>query len=287
MNRSEATILVVGGTGHQGGAVERHLLSDGWSVRALVRDVEKPESRALADAGCELAVGDLRDPASLYKALDGCWGAYLVTTPADAGPDMETQEGFNFVEACAHTGIQHFVFSSVIGADQENGTAWQKPKRDIEERIAKIGLPATVWRPVTFMENFLNHKEEIRDGHLKAPAEPDVVRQFIAVDDIGRFVALAFREHDRFLGVTAEIASDEMTMPEAADIFSLVLDIPVVFERTEPPGMTVEHNPRPGEIAPRRADLETLRTLLPDLMTLESWIRAQDWTPAKATAGAR
>jgi uncharacterized protein YbjT (DUF2867 family) len=287
MNRSEATILVVGGTGHQGGAVERHLLTDGWSVRALVRDPDKPESRALADAGCALAVGDLRDPGSLYQALDGCWGAYLMTTPADAGPDMETQEGFNFVEACEHTGIQHFVFSSVIGVDQEHGTPWQRPKHDIEARIARIGLPATVWRPVTFMENFLNHKEEIRNGHLKAAVEPDVVRQFIAVDDIGRFVALAFREHDRFLGVTAEIASDEMTMPEAADIFSLVLDMPVVFERTEPAGTAVEHNPGPGETPPRRADLETLRTLLPNLMTLEEWIRAQDWAPAATTAGAR
>jgi uncharacterized protein YbjT (DUF2867 family) len=287
MNRSEATILVVGGTGHQGGAVERHLLSDGWSVRALVRDPDKHESQLLADAGCELVVGDLRDPASLYQALDGCWGAYLMTTPADAGPDMEAQEGFNFVEACSHTGIEHFVFSSVIGAELENGTKWQMAKHEIEGRIAQIGLPATVWRPVTFMENFLNHRDDIRDGHLKAAVEPDVVRQFIAVDDIGRFVALAFREHDRFLGVTAEIASDEMTMPEVADIFSLVLDIPVVFERTELPGMPVEHNPGPDETAPRRADLETLRTLLPNLMTLESWIRTQDWVTAPAKAGAR
>lgn len=286
MNRSEATILVVGGTGHQGGAVERHLLSDGWTVRALVRDLEKPASKQLAQAGCELVVGDLRDPGSLYAALDGCWGAYLMTTPADAGPDLETQEGINFAEAASHVGVQHFVFSSVIGADQA-ASDFQRPKHEIESRIAQIGLPATIWRPVTFMENFLNHKKDIGNGHLQAAVEPDVVRQFIAVDDIGRFVALAFREHDRFLGVTAEIASDEMTMPEAAGIFSLVLDIPVVFEKVERPGMPAEHNPRPGETPPRRADLETLRSILPDLMTLESWIRAQDWTPAIAHSGAR
>lgn len=287
MNRSEATILVVGGTGHQGGAVERHLLTDGWTVRALVRDPDKPASRDLEMSGCQLFVGDLRDPGSLYAALDGCWGAYLMTTPADEGPDLETQEGINFVEASAHAGIAHLVFSSVIGADNENGTQWQMPKHAIEQRIAQIGSPATIWRPVHFMENFLNHKEDILNGHLRSATEPDYVKQFMAVDDIGRFAALAFREHDRFLGVTAEIASDEMTMPEVADIFSLVLDLPVVFEKIERPGTPVEHNPLPGETPARRADLETLRSVLPNLMTLESWIRTQDWRLAPTAVGAR
>ena len=34
-------VLVAGATGQQGGAVARHLLGDGWEVRALVRDPNK------------------------------------------------------------------------------------------------------------------------------------------------------------------------------------------------------------------------------------------------------
>lgn len=278
MNRNDLAILVTGGTGHQGGAAARHLLEDGWIVRALVRDPSKPASLALGVAGCELVEGDLDDPASLYAALDGCHGGYLVTTPRDVGPEGEAQEGIAFVDAAAHAGIEHLVFSSVSGAEREDGTTFQVPKHRIEAHIAEMGMRATVWRPFSFLENFLRQRDDIVSGHLRAPVDPDVVRQFIAVDDIGKFVALAFREHDRFAGVTAEIASDEMTMPEVAEMFSLALDIPVVFEQIEPPaGMVTMHNPAPGDPPRLRADLESLRQMVPDLWTVDRWIRAQDW----------
>jgi len=278
MNRSDLTILVTGGTGHQGGAAARHILADGWHVRALVRDPDKAASRALADAGCELVVGDLLDRASLDRAVDGCHGVYSVQTPAGVGEEGEVREGVNLADAAAAAGVEQFVFSSVIGADLEHGSSYQRPKHAIEAHIAEIGIPATIWRPVSFMENFLWKKDQIMSGHLTDVVAPDVVRQFIAVDDIGKFVALAFREHDRFVGVTAEIASDEKTMPEVAALFALALDIPVEYEEVEPAaGMTAVRNPAPGETPPRKADLEQLRLLVPDLWTLESWIAAQGW----------
>ena len=52
-------ILVTGATGQQGGAVTRHLLRDGWEVRALVRDPDKDEAQALVKQGAELVQGDL------------------------------------------------------------------------------------------------------------------------------------------------------------------------------------------------------------------------------------
>lgn len=278
MNRSELTILVTGGTGHQGGAAARHLLKDGWKVRALVRDPAKPASQALENAGCELFQGDLTDRASLDLAVRDCHGVYSVQTPAGAGPDGETQEGFNIADAAWDAGVEHFVYSSVIGADRAEPTLYRAPKKKIEAHIAELGLPATIWRPVSFMENLLRQTEDILAGHLRAPVAPDYLRQLIAVDDIGKFVALAFAEHDRFVGVTAEIASDEMTMPEVAELFSLVLDVPVVFDEIEPPaGGSVMRNPRPGETPPRRADLAALREMVPDLWTVEQWIPAQTW----------
>jgi uncharacterized protein YbjT (DUF2867 family) len=278
MNRSDLTILVTGGTGHQGGATARHLLKDGWKVRALVRDRAKEASQALEQAGCELFVGDLMDRASLDPAVQDCHGVYSVQTPAGVGVEGEIQEGFNIADAARDAGVAHFVYSSVFGAEREDGTMIRTPKHRIEAHIADLGMPATVLRPGSFFENFLRQKADIVSGHLRAPVEPDVVRQFIAVDDIGKFVALAFREHDRFVGLTAEIASDQMTMPELAELFSLVLDLPVVFDQIDPPpGMITQRNPAPGEPPRRRADLEALREMVPDLWTAEDWIRAQDW----------
>ncbi len=280
IDRSQLTILVTGGTGHQGGAAARHLLQDGWRVRALVRDPRKPAARDLAGAGAELVVGDLLDRPSIDAAVDGCHGVYSVETFREVGADGEVREGFNVADAAYEAGVAHFVYSSVIGADRDDGPAWMQSKHRIEHHIGDLGLPATIWRPATFMENWLRQKDDILAGHLQGPQDPDEQHQYIAVDDIGRFVALAFAEHDRFIGVTREIAGDETTPSKVAEIFSLVLDRPVTYEKTEPP-TTVLPVARPpvSPLPPRRADIESLRQLIPDLVTIERWIRARDWSP--------
>jgi len=78
MNARGKTIVVTGATGNQGGATARHLLADGWHVRALVRDDTAPAATALAAAGAELVRGNLDDPASVATAVRGAYGVYSV-----------------------------------------------------------------------------------------------------------------------------------------------------------------------------------------------------------------
>ena len=51
MVTNDKSILVTGATGQQGGATARHLLKDGWNVRAWVRDPRKPAAQVLAQQG--------------------------------------------------------------------------------------------------------------------------------------------------------------------------------------------------------------------------------------------
>ena len=51
MDNSGRTIVVTGATGRQGGAVARHLLSDGWRVRALTRKPEGAPARRWRHSG--------------------------------------------------------------------------------------------------------------------------------------------------------------------------------------------------------------------------------------------
>jgi nucleoside-diphosphate-sugar epimerase len=62
--------LVTGATGLVGSHIVERLLSDGWNVRALVRDLRA--AAWLGEAGAELARGDLADAASLRSAIAGC-----------------------------------------------------------------------------------------------------------------------------------------------------------------------------------------------------------------------
>src|SRR5262252_6881239 len=105
-------ILVTGATGHQGGAALRHLIERGFSCRALTRDPASPKARRLVGSGIELVGGDMENPASLTRAMDGVHGIYAVQTPYESGVEAETRQGINLIDAATRSRISHFVYSS-------------------------------------------------------------------------------------------------------------------------------------------------------------------------------
>jgi uncharacterized protein YbjT (DUF2867 family) len=114
MDTHGRTILVTGATGNQGGATARHLLADGWHVRALVRDDTTPAVAALA-AGAELVLGDLDDHASCETVVRGAYGIFSVQSAND-----EVAQGKNIADAAKAADVRHLVYSSVGGADSQN-----------------------------------------------------------------------------------------------------------------------------------------------------------------------
>ncbi|MDR3687331.1 MAG: NmrA/HSCARG family protein [Coriobacteriia bacterium] len=274
MARNDQTILVTGATGHQGGAAARHLLADGWKVRALVRDPQKPAARALAATGVELVPGDLTDRASLDAAVAGAYGVYSLQTPV--GVEQEVAEAKNLADAAMAAGVRHFVQSSVIGADRPSVLPWVAGKVEIEAYLHALGMPLTIFRPVTFMENLLHQRDGILAGKLTGFMPADSVHQWIAADDIGRFIALAFYDPDTWVGRTTEIAGDELTEEQGAAVLSMVLGTPVVYEQQAPPAGMPTPPPVPADApAPHRADVAKLRESIPDLVTLVVWATNQ------------
>jgi len=268
---SDHLILITGATGRQGGSAVRHLAADGWRLAALVRNPDAPAARALAARGVELRHGDLDDPASLDAALKGAYGVYSVQSWAE-GIEAEVRQGTNLAEAASRAALEHFVYSSVGGAERETGVPHFESKWRIEERIRELDLPYTVWRPVYFMENLLWQRNAIRAGHLAPPIAPDVPLQFIAVEDIGAFVAMSFRTPGSWLGKCTEIASDELTFTQVAAALSNVVQREVVLDPLKPPAeperrIMVEWFEREGF----QADIGRMRELIPEITDLETW----------------
>ncbi len=79
------------------------------------------------------------------------------------------------------------------------------------------------------MDNFRWQATGIQQGRLLQGIKPETRLQMIAVDDIGGIAALAFRQPGEWLGKTVEIAGDELTMVEAAAVFSASLGRPVEY----------------------------------------------------------
>jgi uncharacterized protein YbjT (DUF2867 family) len=271
MDRSKCSIVVTGATGRQGGAVARKLIDDGWDVCAFVRDADKPAARALAGLGANLLTGDLNDADSVNRAVDGAYGVFSVQTWA-YGVDVEERQGKIVADAAARARVEHFIYSSVGGSNRGTGVPHFESKWRVEQYIHEVALPYTIFRPAYFMENLLNQRDAVCDGHLSPPMNPDIPLQFVAIDDIASFVAMAFRSPGGWLGHSPELAGDELTFLEVADVLSARLGRDVEVRTVVPP------------IEPERkvmarwfedygydADISELRATLPSLHTLESW----------------
>lgn len=284
MDTTNKIILVTGATGRQGGAVARHLLNRGFQVRALTRDPDKPAARELAQRGAELIRGNLDNRDDIERALEGAYGIYSVQNFWETGFDREVRQGLDLAEAAAAMNVKHLVYSSVGGAERESGLPHFDSKWIIERHIRDLALPATILRPVFFMENFQDYVQEpIMKGFLPQPLAPNVPLQMIAVDDIGAFAALAFEHPEKWLGREVELASDELTMPQVAEVFTRVLGRPVHYLQVP----WDEFLKQAGEENARMyhwfnehgylADIVALRQEYPELHTLEQTLRGENW----------
>ena len=290
MSGDDGTIVVTGATGQQGGATARHLLAEGWGVRALTRDVTKPAARALAAAGAEIVQTDNEDRSSLERAMQDAYGVFSVQNfwLPGVGAEGEVRQGKNIADAAGAAGVDHFVYSSVGAAHRGMGQAHFDSKWEIERYIQSEGLPFTILRPVFFMENFDWQRAGILDGTLRGLGlPPDKGLQMIAVDDVGAFAAMVLTHPQDYGGKTLEMAGDELTEPQIAARFAEVIGRPV---KVAAPSTPQERQPTAEEIAMFRffsgegydADIAALRKIYPGLRTLERWLRENGWEDASA-----
>jgi uncharacterized protein YbjT (DUF2867 family) len=281
---SSQTILVIGATGHQGGAVARHLMDRGFHVRAMTRDPKKPAGRDLAARGVELVQGDLNDPASVARAVDGATGVFSVQSSADAGEAREVVQGVTLADAAKAAKVAHFVYTSVSSAHRNTGVPHFESKWQIEQHIRSIRLPATIIRPVFFMQNWQDYlREPILNGTLRQPLDPNKPLQQISVDDIGRIVAMAFTEPDKWISRELDLAGDELTMPQVAELLTSILDRPVSYQQVpwdefrQQAGEEMTAMYRWFNDVGYNADITALRREFPWLATLEQVLRSEDW----------
>ncbi|MFF4415733.1 NmrA/HSCARG family protein [Streptosporangium sp. NPDC001559] len=263
--------LVIGATGRQGGATARHLSSRGWQVRALVRDPKSPAAGRLTAA--KLVVGDLEDPASLERAMRGVDAVFSMQALAYEPETLkaEVRQGMRVADVARDAGVGHLVYSSVGGAERHTGIEHFESKAAIEAYIRALGLPATILRPVFFMDNLLHYAAAEGERLMELPILPDRPTQLIATDDIGRIAAHVIDHRDDYLGVELEIAGDELTFTEVAGIYEKVTGVPTRLVPLPIEERLFEWFAESGY----QADLAKLRKDFPGLLTFQDWLSGQ------------
>src|SRR6266540_2526436 len=212
--------LITGATGKIGNAVARRLVDREDEVVALVRNPAK--ARELLPPGVQLARGDVTDPDSVRKAVQGADGVFncmglFEQWFADRGifDRVNAQGAGNVVAAAREAGARRLVHTStfdvfhaetggtvseVAVADYPKGTAYERSKQSAEELVlgeARHGIevvivnPASVYGPGPWQGAGLDgaFRDAIR---RRLPACPPGGMTFVDVDDVAAGHLAAF-----------------------------------------------------------------------------------------------
>ena len=144
-------LLVTGGTGFVGGHVVRALREAGKGVRCLVRDPRRAE--ALEGLGCEIAEGDMTEPGSLRRAVQGIEGVvHLVAIRQGKEEQFErimSKGTQNLLDEAREAGVRRFVHMSALGTTDQTKdlVPYYRAKWEMEQAVRGSGLPHVIFRP--------------------------------------------------------------------------------------------------------------------------------------------
>ena len=223
MTESETRVVVVGATGNQGGAVVDHLLAStaAFDVRGLTRDATSDAARALEERGVTMVEGDLDDPESLRGPVADADAVFAVTNFWTEGYDAQVQQGKNIADVAAAADVDQFVLSGVGSHDEDTGVPHFDSAGEIDEYVRGLDLPWTILKPVFFMENFEAFAEDIvEDGQVALPLAEGVGLQMVTNDDLGHAAAVALANPEEYVGEAIDIAGDEKSLVETAEILT-------------------------------------------------------------------
>ena len=167
------TTLVTGAAGFLGSHVTRQLVARGDDVRVLLR--ASSTNRAIADLSLEYVTGDLRDPASLDRAMKGVKRVFHVAADyrlwarrSQEIYDSNVGGTKNLLEAAKRAGVEQLIYTSTVATiavdrpqlpneftdakleemvGHYKRSKWMAEKEVLE--AAKKGLPAIVAMPTT------------------------------------------------------------------------------------------------------------------------------------------
>jgi NAD(P)H dehydrogenase (quinone) len=187
---------IMGITGQIGSAIGRILLAAKQPVRAVVRDAGK--GQIWADRGCEIALANIEDTASLTTAFRGAEGVFVLVPP-NFDPAPEFPEA-RVIAAALRTALEaarpaRVVYLSTIGAQASQSNLLTQ-HTIIEATISELPTPITFLRPAWFMENSSWDVAPARgQGVIPSFLQPlDKAVPMVATADIGKVAAALLQE---------------------------------------------------------------------------------------------
>jgi NAD(P)H dehydrogenase (quinone) len=224
------SILVTGAAG-QLGAVGRTvtglLLDRGLAVRAMVRR-EDERAAALRAAGAEVVIGDLLEPADVYRVVSGCRRVYF---------GMSVSPGYLEASVTMAAVARELTVDALVNMSQmtvsemsiHNTTPSRQQRQHwlSEQALAWSGVPVVTLRPTIFLETFfplaassVRERSRIELPFGRGKTSP------VAAEDVARVAAAVLAEPRPHVGMIYEL-----TGPRSQDMHAVAREYSDALKR--------------------------------------------------------
>lgn len=194
-------VLVTGAAGLVGSHACAELTRAGFKVRALVRNPAKAAMR-LAHLPVEFFVGDIRNAASLERAMSGAGtvvhlAAIAIERAGQSYEDVNTDATRLLAQAARAARVERFIHMSQNGADSNSPHRFLRSKGLAEDAVKQSRLAYTVLRPSVIFGpedefvNVLARLVRLTPFVFPLPDGGSARFQPIAVQDVAKAVRLS------------------------------------------------------------------------------------------------
>lgn len=192
--RSNATgkkkVLLVGATGFLGAKILRNLALDASVAVVAMSRKGAPSGES---AGVEWVRGDMMDPASLDRALQG---VDVVVSSANGymkgSIETDFQGNKNLIEAAARAKVGRFVFLSIVSCETASEVPHFHAKKVAEDLIKASGVPYVFVRAPSFLDQSSDYiADAVKAGRYYAVGDKTTKWSYVLTDDLASDLANA------------------------------------------------------------------------------------------------
>ena len=216
-------VAIVGATGVLGKPVTTEISKAGFTVTALVRNVNK--AKEILPPSIQLVQGALENESDLNRLLNDQDALYL---NLNLNPSLSRtafhpeREGLELIlSAAKKSSVKRIaIISSLVKNYQgmNDFNWWVFDLKEAATRMVKAcGIPYTIFYPSSFFENFISHYRQGQGILLVGKSRHK--QWFIGAEDFGRQVATSFKRDDHENHEYSVQGPEGFTTGEAADIF--------------------------------------------------------------------
>lgn len=160
-------VLIVGCNGHVGREIVKKAVSRGMDIRCF--DLNPLSIPQLDTSSLDVVTGDITDPAGVNRVTQGVDAVIDVIgmrgeTKTRTHEMVEHGGVRNIIQAARENGIQHILYTSVLGVEPDSPARTLAAKWNAEQSLMHANIPYTIFRPSGYFVDFAEYfAPKIRD----------------------------------------------------------------------------------------------------------------------------